>query len=401
MIKIYGKTKLLGKTSITPIVPPSTPTWTQVGASIPVAFGSNIAMNHSGDRIIVGEGNDDRSKIFSWNGTLWNQMGNDINGQPNSSFGRRVVMNADGDLIAISSPLKGPDFTGAVKSYSWDGSSWVQFGQELIGGPNEFLGSHISMDDGNFPWLAVTGNFSGLEGYVKTYEANGPQWYSNQQDIILSDDSGANIHLNGNSNPKRIAVGEPYLNLGGSNLNNSGVVTIYSKGNGVWDQIGQTLSGIATNEYFGSNVILNDAGDRLFITSRYYNNSTNENGRVYTYSWNNTTSTWVQLAPILTLNEAGSPREADKFCQEISINSAGNRMVLASDPYTYYDPSNGQILNGDVRTYQFNGSSWVKIGQTLSYKWDPDSFGTDRVAMNSVGDKIAICSTEDIKVYSL
>ena len=77
-------------------------------------------------------------KVFNYNvgSSSWIQMGSDINGGASYDyFGISVSLNYDGTIIAIGASYvdsSGND-SGQTKVYKWNGSSWNQFGQNLNG----------------------------------------------------------------------------------------------------------------------------------------------------------------------------------------------------------------------------------------------------------------------------
>ena len=75
-------------------------------------FGWSVDINYAGDRIVVGAPYDDNGgsnsgsvSVFDWNGTSWVQVGNNINGTSNSEyFGWSVAINDFGDKILAGAP---------------------------------------------------------------------------------------------------------------------------------------------------------------------------------------------------------------------------------------------------------------------------------------------------------
>ena len=103
--------------------------------------GRSVSMNAAGDRVAIGaphnDGNGNRSghvRIYEWNGISWIQQGQDIDGEAvDDWFGNSVSMNAVGDIVAIGAPNAGGNgnLAGHVRIYAWNGSLWVQQGQDL------------------------------------------------------------------------------------------------------------------------------------------------------------------------------------------------------------------------------------------------------------------------------
>jgi hypothetical protein len=119
--------------------------------------GYSVSMNATGDRVAIGAINNDGTgtnaghvRIYSWNGTSWTQLGADINGEAaGDNSGWSVSMDAVGDRVAIGASYNngyGAD-SGHVRIYSWNGTAWVKLVQDIDGGSNyELSGYSVSMN---------------------------------------------------------------------------------------------------------------------------------------------------------------------------------------------------------------------------------------------------------------
>ena len=106
--------------------------------------GYSVSINASGDKVAIGAiGNNDNNladighvRIYSWDGTSWTQLGQDIDGETaGDRSGYSVSMNSAGDIVAIGAPFNdgnGSD-AGHVRIYAWNGTSWTQLGQDIDG----------------------------------------------------------------------------------------------------------------------------------------------------------------------------------------------------------------------------------------------------------------------------
>jgi hypothetical protein len=92
----------------------SSGSWTQRGADIPGEgaddqFGISVALNDSGDRLIVGAilhdtggTNAGRASVFEYSSNTWTQLGSSIDGQTvDENFGNSVAISGTGATIAI------------------------------------------------------------------------------------------------------------------------------------------------------------------------------------------------------------------------------------------------------------------------------------------------------------
>ena len=102
-------------------------------------------MNNSGDCIAIGAlRNSDNGtqsgqvKIYSWDGINWIQKGQDLNGSANyDSFGKSVSLDSSGNILAVGAPYHSGNGIGSgqVKLFQWDGTTWNQLGSEINGDP--------------------------------------------------------------------------------------------------------------------------------------------------------------------------------------------------------------------------------------------------------------------------
>jgi hypothetical protein len=176
--------------------------WIQKGATI---FGENdsdesgfsISLSSDGNTIAIGAHLNDGTgtnaghvRIYSWNGSSWLQKGSDIDGE--AAFdrsGASVSLSSDGNIVGIGAPIN--DGSGAgeghARVYNWNGSSWIQKGNDLIGETGgENFGHSVSLSsDGNT--IAVGGPFndgSGTQtGSAHVYTWNGSSWIQKGIDI--------------------------------------------------------------------------------------------------------------------------------------------------------------------------------------------------------------------------
>ena len=92
------------------------------------ADGLTIAVGASGNNA-----NDGHVRVFRWNGSTWVQLGSDLDGNMGTSdaFGASVSLSSDGNILAVGAPNSNTN-TGHVSVYSWNGSDWVQIGNDII-----------------------------------------------------------------------------------------------------------------------------------------------------------------------------------------------------------------------------------------------------------------------------
>lgn len=157
--------------------------WTQVGSDIDGQnaddrSGYRVSLSNDGLRIAIaaflhdGNGSDSGNvRIFEWDGTSWNQMGSDIVGNENDQSGNSISLSGDGSRIIIGSWLYSvPTFNGMVRVFEWNGSSWNQLGDNIVGSSSQsYCGFDVSISDNG---SRIVVGCSGSSGSVTVYDWN-------------------------------------------------------------------------------------------------------------------------------------------------------------------------------------------------------------------------------------
>src|SRR5262245_60935436 len=89
-------------------------------------------------------------RIYSWNGSSWVQKGADIDGEASGDESGYSVSMPDADNVAVGAPFNDGNGSGAghVRVYSWNGSAWIQKGNDIDGkAASDFSGCSVSMPD--------------------------------------------------------------------------------------------------------------------------------------------------------------------------------------------------------------------------------------------------------------
>jgi hypothetical protein len=185
-------------------------------------FGESVSLNADGSILAVGapmnDGNGTTSghaRVFSWNGSAWIQLGSDIDGLTANSFcGKSVQLNNIGNRLIVGSPYYSP--SGQVRVFEWNGISWTQVGTDIAGeDANEQFGISAAISgDGNTILAGAFGNSDAgsLAGSARVYSWNGTAWVQLGNDldgVSANDQCGLAVSISGNS--KVISVAS-YLN---------------------------------------------------------------------------------------------------------------------------------------------------------------------------------------------
>ena len=162
--------------------------WTRRGQDIvpdsAIISGYSVDLNANGDVLaMTSEGfNTLFTRVYDWNGNTWNQRGKDmLPGNSTLILGGTVSLNAQGNVVAIgwsSGLLNDSTDIGNSQVYGWDGSQWVQYGADIIGEDSaDHSGYALSISaDGNTLAIGAYGDDDGGPdaGNVRVYTLNPP-----------------------------------------------------------------------------------------------------------------------------------------------------------------------------------------------------------------------------------
>ena len=416
--------------------------WTQRGADLNGdASGDNhgfaVSLSKDGNILAVGGlFNDDagpeagQAKVYSWNGTSWQQMGSDIDGQSHYSYqgfsvslsddgqtlavgaiepgastgsarifrwdegsaswvakgsaisgegiddwyGSRVKLSADGDIVAISGPRNdgaaGTD-SGHVRVYSWNGSAWEQRGTDIEGeSANDRSGDRISLsEDGSILAIGAAGNDDSGDnaGHVRVYQWDGSTWQRLGDDIDGESAGDGSYAVSLSSDGLTLAVG------GGtatdSNGDATGHVKVYSWNGSAWVQMGSNIEGDDPGDYSGFNVSLSDDGSILSVVAPLHDNFIGH-GKVYKWDGNN----WVQIGNDIDGGNIGDGVRA------VSLTGYGNTVALGS---RYND--DGAVDAGEVRVFDWPSTTTYTPAQSQLDFSNLDLITGDRVVISVAG----------------
>jgi hypothetical protein len=340
-------------------------------------FGFSVSVNADGTIVAVGAKNASGSggsnygyvRVFYWNSgtSTWIQKGANIVGEAaGDESGYSISLSADGTIIAIGAPVNA-NLTGQVRVYYWDGTAWVQRGQDIDGETtSNQSGYSVSLStDGSIVAIGAPNN-NDNRGHARVYYWNGTAWVQRGQDIDgLSDNAyfyGFSISLNGDGTI--VAIGAPG-NLN-ENQGNLGYVRIlyWNSGTNTWTQKGVTIVGtgdygnpnaIYTNSQFGYTVSLSSDGSMVAVGARLYDGAGGRNcGLVRVFNWSTTTNSWVKkgfdLEGSSGAGEYGNGGE--EFGTSVSVSSDGAKVAVGI-PGKDINSSNIQDNRGQVRVYTF------------------------------------------------
>ena len=269
-----------------------------------VKLGGDIDGEASGDRSAVGlglssdgtivaigaqnnDGNGSNSghvRVYQYNGSSWTKIGQDIDGEAsNDSSGLKTKINSDGTIVAIGA--YGNDGNGSnsghVRVYEYNGSSWVQLGQDINGrASNSYFGYELSLSSDGKTVSAggYNDNLNGTKsGYAAIYEYNGTSWVQMGSNIHGNSGDWAGWAVALDSTATYLAVG--FL----QHTSGPGYVKTYEYDGSSWTEFGETITTSTNNDRTGTSVSFDSSGNTLIIGSCQTDYNASNTGSVSVY----------------------------------------------------------------------------------------------------------------------
>jgi hypothetical protein len=333
--------------------------------------GYSVSMNEIGDRVAIGapynNGNGDYSgsvRVYLLNTTtsLWDKLGNDIDGNVGNISGHSVSINAIGDRVAIGAIGTGTN-SGSVQVYKLNTTTsplrWDKLGNGITGVTTFELSGYSVSINAIGDRIAIGAIAATDSGCVRVYKFNNTTllWVPLGQDIYgeaSNDTSGFSVSMNAIGD--RVAIGGPYND---SNGLNSGSVRVYELNlSDLWVQLGGDIDGEANSDQSGYSVSMNADGNRVAIGAPLnggLNNAQPSSGSVRVYELNTTTSpaSWVQLG-----NDIDGKASGNRFGSSVSMNAIGDRVGMGAIVNEYYNTANTKMNSAQV--YELGTKSIIK-----------------------------------------
>ena len=307
----------------------------------------------------------------------WNRLGADIDGEAaGDQSGTSVSLSSDGTILAVGaiSNSGNGQYSGHVRVYQWNGSSWQPRGGDINGETEwNFSGFYVSLSsDGTILAVgAISNDGNGSDsGHVRVYEWNGPPtWQQRGGDIdgeSAGDQNGFSVSLSSDGNI--LAVGAISNDGNGSD---SGHVRVYEwNGPPTWQQRGGDIDGESAGDQNGFSVSLSSDGNILAIGARDNDGNGSNSGhvRVYQYDANKTTAQLDQSLP--NFGPVGWNRLGGDIDGEVNGDESGYSVSLSSDGTilaigAINNDGNG-TGSGHVRVYQYDANkTTAQLDQSL------------------------------------
>jgi hypothetical protein len=254
--------------------------------------------------------------------------------------------------------------------------AWIQLGQDVNGlAANDLEGLSVAISSNGLVF-ATSSRFNDQSGTdrgearVFAWNAETQTWVQRGSTIFGEADGDQVSSVALSSDGTILAVGS-FTNDGAGS--NSGHTRVYQWSNNTWTKLGSNINGEAADDQSALSVALSSDGTVVVIGARLNDGGGAEAGQVRVYTWNGTS--WQKRGGDMDGRAAG-----DYFGTTVAISSDGT--IIASGGY------NNNSRTGYVTIYQWNGSSWAKIGSDINGTLANSDFGYG-VALSSNGLTVA------------
>ena len=325
------------------------------GASVSMPDANTIAV---GGKYESAGHDDEHVRVFTHNGSAWVQKGSNIESPPTMTrFGRAISMG-DENTVAISLLYTTPFVydAGHVLVYTWTGTGWMQKGMALDGEqPSDNFGRSVSMPDANTVAIGATSGGS-LKGRVQVYAWDGTAWMQKGQNldgVVTANANGRSVSM---PDANTVAIG---AQIGAESVAPPGEVRVFDWNGSLWVQRGTDILG-QVDENFGLSISMPDANTVAVGAPGYHpivlpseSDPFPNDGLARVYAWNGTE--WAQKGADINDDLAD-----DNTGWAVSMPDANT--VAVSTP----KDAPGGAKQGFVRVYGWNGTSWAQTGANIS-----------------------------------
>ncbi|MCI4667867.1 MAG: T9SS type A sorting domain-containing protein [Bacteroidia bacterium] len=267
-----------------------------------------------------------------------NQLGQTLEGKYfYGNFGYSTDISSDGNRVAIACPFYSDSLNNEflfAEVYEFQAGNWIRLGDSILIPSNRYSG------------------------------------YFSPADFMV-------IKLSGDG--ERIAIGGPHIeDSTGAGI---GGINIYDWDGSTWNLTGSRFLGDSLRQNFGAVFSLSEDGNRLAVSLRY-NDSTVSNGhQVKVFDWNG--SAWQQAGLEILYPTNNSSWYQSHGAIELSPDGQRLAVGLPHEDYLNLD------YNGSVYVYEWQGGNWVSLGSRIRGKHIFDGMGTS-LSMSANGNILAI-----------
>jgi len=227
-----------------------------------------------------GGGSAGSARVFAFDADAdaWIQRGEDLDGGPGDYAGYAVALDDDGDVVAVGAPYADGNggASGRARCFQWAGGAWTQLGQDIDGeAADDWSGYAVALNDwGNFLAVGATRNDGPRPEKGKT------SWPSPRRES-----KGDLDRTSTRRRDRPRAIGRPVAGGG----NKAGHVRVYQlpRNGEAWIQLGGDFDGAGAGDNAGRSVSLSATGGILAFGAPYADADGASNaGAVEVYRWN-------------------------------------------------------------------------------------------------------------------
>lgn len=285
--------------------------------------------------------------------------------------------NDDGDTyrVTITAPDAGVRVSSAATLFV-PPQTWYQIGREIFGiTANDNTGYSVSLS-GDGQSLAVSSpgvSWTGFnQGLVRVYNLSAGDWVQ-RGDVIYGDGSARlGFSTAVNDTGTVVAMGGPFYTLSGAT--NRGVARVFEWSNNAWVQRGSGFAGASSGDQLGWSVSLSGDGNVIAIGAIGVDDASSNAGAVLVYEW--TGAAWAKRGATIT-----GTTSSGRGGWSVSLSSDGATLAVG-EPQANSDA-------GVVAVYQWNGTAWTQVGDTIAGVAAGDWFGY-AVSISDSGGVLAV-----------
>ncbi|HAF28074.1 MAG TPA: hypothetical protein DCG75_03405 [Bacteroidales bacterium] len=254
--------------------------------------GYSISLSSNGSIVAIGAPFNDgigtsagHVRVYINNSGIWEQIGDDIDGEAARDLsGWSVSLSSDGSIVAVGAQSNdgNGDGAGHVRVFQNNSGIWEQIGEDIDGeAASDGSGFSVSLSsDGSIVAVGATYNDGNGRnaGHVRVFKNNSGIWEQIGGDI----DGEAEVDLLGwsvslSSDGSVFAVGAPWNDENGTS---AGHVRVFQNNSEIWEQIGEDINGKTAGSFYGESISLSSDGSIVAIGSPYNNENGELSGQV-------------------------------------------------------------------------------------------------------------------------
>jgi hypothetical protein len=239
-------------------------------------FGFSVSISSNGNRVAVsapfsGSSGSQIGKvqIFELSGSTWQQLGADINGQAAQDYlGYSIKLSGDGNRIAMGAHQNDTagNAAGNIRIFEWNGTAWTQMGQDINGlAENDFFGKCLDFSEDGNRVVGSSISLSNFTGEIRIYDWNGTSWEKKGESIFgATNGESAGTSLGISADGNTLVIGSPDSQGGGDN---KGQVRVFRLVSNTWRQVDVAINGLQDFEFIGLEAAISANGETVVAAS--------------------------------------------------------------------------------------------------------------------------------------